>query len=155
MKRKPTYLTISGVEKLRNELNELTTVRRPELARRLRTAIQMGDLSENADYITTKEEQAFLEGKILEIEEMLRSAVVISEHLDLQEVSIGATVTIVANGAPPEKYTLVGPAEADPASGRISHESPIGQALLGKSVGETVIATTPSGQMKLKIVSIT
>lgn len=154
MKRKPTYLTISGVERLRNELHELTTVRRPELARRLRTAIQMGDLSENADYITTKEEQAFLEGKILEIEEMLRSAVVISEHLDRQEVSIGATVTIVENGAQPEKYTLVGPPEADPASGLISHESPIGQALLGKSVGETVIANTPSGQMKLKIVSI-
>ena len=155
MKRKPTYLTISGVERLRTELNELTTVRRPELARRLRTAIQMGDLSENADYITTKEEQAFLEGKILEIEEMLRSAVIISEHLDRQDISIGATFTIVENNASPEKYTLVGPAEADPANGRISHESPIGQALLGKSVGETVIVNTPSGQMSLKIVSIT
>ena len=155
MKTKPTYLTISGIERLRTQLNELTTVRRPELARRLRTAIQMGDLSENADYITTKEEQAFLEGKILEIEEMLRSAVVISENPDLHEVSIGATVTIIEDSAPPEKYTLVGPAEANPARGRISHESPIGQALLGKRVGDTAIAKTPSGDMKLKIVSIT
>ena len=155
MKTKPTYLTISGVERLRDELNELITVRRPDLARRLRAAIQMGDLSENADYIATKEEQAFAEGKILELEEMLRSAVIISENTDRHKVSIGATVTIVENSGSPEKYTLVGPAEADPASGRISHESPIGQALLGKSIGDTVIAHTPSGQMKLKIISIT
>lgn len=155
MKKKPTYLTASGVEISRRELDHLTTVRRPDIALRLRAAIQMGDLSENADYITTKEEQAFVEGRILELEEMLGSAVIITQHTDRNEVYIGATVTIVADGAAPEEYTLVGPAEADPGSGHISHESPIGQALLGKRIGDIAIAHTPAGQLTLEIVSIT
>ena len=154
MRKKPTYLTASGVEHLRSELDELTSARRAELARRLRAAIQMGDLSENADYITAKEEQAFVEGRILELEEMLRSAVIITEHAEGQDVAIGATVTIVADGSAPEQYTLVGPTEADPASGRISHESPIGRALLGKRKGDTAIADTPAGQLTFEIVSI-
>jgi transcription elongation factor GreA len=155
MKKTPTYLTESGIETLRTELDHLITVRRPDLALRLRAAIQMGDLSENADYITTKEEQAFLEGRILELEEMLASAVIITQHTNRNEVSIGATVTIVADGAAPEEYTLVGPAEADPGSGHISHESPIGQALLGKRVGDVVFAQTPAGELTLELVSIT
>lgn len=154
MRKKPTYLTPSGVEVLRDELTELTTVRRENLARRLRTAIQMGDLSENADYITAKEEQAFVEGRILELEEMLRSAAIITPPTDAREVSLGSTVTIVENGCAPEEYTLVGPAEADPSSGLISHESPIGQALLGKQAGDTAIAHTPAGDLALDIVRI-
>ena len=154
MGKTPTYLTAAGAEKLRSELDELTSARRAELARRLRAAIQMGDLSENADYITAKEEQAFVEGRILELEEMLRSAVIITEHAEGQDVAIGATVTIVADGSAPEQYTLVGPTEADPASGRISHESPIGRALLGKRKGDTAIADTPAGQLTFEIVSI-
>ncbi len=154
MQKHPTYLTESGVEKLDRELDELTSRHRPELARRMRAAIQMGDLSENADYIAAKEEQAFLEGRILELEEMLHSAVLITERSDGQEVSIGATVTIAEDGSTPEQYTLVGPAEADPASGRISHESPIGQALLGKRTGDTAIVDTPGGMLTFEIVSI-
>ena len=154
MGKTPTYLTAAGAEKLRSELDELTSARRAELARRLRAAIQMGDLSENADYITAKEEQAFIEGRILELEEMLRSAVIITELAEGQEVIVGATVTIVVDGSTPEQYTLVGPAEADPASGRISHESPIGQAMLGKRKGDTAIADTPAGQLTFEIVSI-
>ena len=154
MKNKPTYLTAVGMETLRGELDELTSERRLELAQRLRAAIQMGDLSENADYITAKEEQAFIEGRILELEEMLRSAVIITELAEGQEVIVGATVTIVVDGSTPEQYTLVGPTEADPASGRISHESPIGRALLGKRKGDTAIADTPAGQLTFEIVSI-
>ena len=154
MKNKPTYLTKSGVEKLRRELHALTKVRRPELAVRLRAAIQMGDLSENADYITAKEEQAFVEGKILELEEMLRSALIINTQANRDEVSIGVTVTIVEGGGDPEKYTLVGPAEADPSRGRISHESPIGQSLMGKRIGQTTIAHTPAGNLFFEILDI-
>jgi len=154
MKNKPTYLTVSGAETLHVELEKLTTVSRPDLALRLRAAIQMGDLSENADYITTKEEQAFVEGRILEVKEMLRSAVIIKEHPDTQEVSIGTTVTIIHDGGIREVYSLVGPAEADPSRGRISHESPIGQALLGKRIGETATAHTPAGDLTVEIVRI-
>ena len=155
MKNKPTYLTQSGIDKLSHELHTLTTVHRPELAARLRAAIQMGDLSENADYITAKEEQAFLEGRILELQEMLSSAVIINTQSNKEEVSIGATVTIVEGDNSPEKYTLVGPAEADPIRGRISHESPLGKALLGKRIGESTTAHTPAGDLSYKIIDIT
>ena len=102
MKKKPTYLTQSGVDKLSHELHMLTTVQRPELAARLRAAIQMGDLSEHADYITAKEEQAFLEGRILELQEMLSGAVIIDTQTNNEEVLIGATVTIAEGDSPPE-----------------------------------------------------
>ena len=155
MKNQPTYLTAAGAETLQLELEKLTTVTRPDISVRLRAAIQMGDLKENADYITTKEEQAFVEGRILELEEMLRTSVIITEHNNTQEVSIGSTVTIIQDEGSREVYTLVGPAEAEPARGRISHESPIGQALLGKQPGETVTAHTPIGDLTLEVVSIT
>ncbi len=115
----------------------------------------MGDLSENADYITAKEEQAFVEGRILELKDMLRSVEIITEHTDGQEISIGATVTIAEEGSPPQQFTLVGPAEANPGKGRISHQSPIGKSLLGKHTGDTAIAHTPAGILTLKIISIT
>lgn len=154
MKKKPTYLTQSGVDKLTHELHTLTTLRRPELAARLRAAIQMGDLSENADYITAKEEQAFLEGRILELQEMLAGAVLINTQRNNDEVSIGATVTIAEGDSDPEEYTLVGPAEADPGSGLISHESPLGKALVGKRIGESTTAHTPAGDLFFEIIDI-
>ena len=149
-----TYLTDVGIQKLTDELTELTEKQRPELAKRLREAIKMGDLSENADYIAAKEDQAFIEGRILELQEMLRSSVLISDQTNKQEVAIGSTVIISEEPGIDEQYILVGPAEADPTAGMISHESPIGQAIIGKSVGDTVQVDTPGGTSTFKIIRL-
>ena len=147
------HLTEEGIENLRVELVELQGPKRDELARRLREAIQQGDLSENADYSATKEEQAFVEGRIQEIEAILGSAVVIeNKHSDV--IDIGSRVTIQEKGFDPETYHLVGPQEAKPTEGRISHESPIGSAIIGHKAGDTVKAETPGGEMKLKILKV-
>src|SRR6185503_6911839 len=135
------YLTPEGAAKLKAELTELTGPRREELSRRLRSAIQMGDLSENADYHKAKEDQAFLEGRIQEIEAVLRSAVII-EKTNGDTVSVGSHVTVQEENYDPEKYYLVGAKEADPRNGKISNESPIGQALMGHKAGDTVEAET-------------
>ncbi|HIE39126.1 MAG TPA: transcription elongation factor GreA, partial [Anaerolineae bacterium] len=121
----------------------------------LRRAIQQGDLSENADYITAKEEQGFLEGRIREIQTMLRNAVVIEEHEPTGEVRLGSRVTVVEEGGQdPEVFHLVGPAEADPGNSRISYESPLGQALLGRRVGEVVKVEAPAGEILFRITAI-
>ena len=147
------YLTPEGADKLKAELKELTGPRREELAQRLRSAIQMGDLSENADYHKAKEDQAFLEGRIQEIEFLLRNVVII-EKTKGDVVTVGSTVTVQEDNNDPETYYLVGAKEADPRNGRISNESPIGNALMGHKVGEIVEAMTPSGKMKFKILKI-
>src|SRR5688572_19894059 len=149
-----TYLTPEGEAKLKAELTELTGRRREELAQRLRSAIQMGDLSENADYHKAKEDQAFLEGRIQEIEAILHNSVLIEETTNKDVVAIGAHVTIQEAEGPPETYHLVGPTEADPRSGKISHESPIGRALMDKRVGDTAQAETPGGKISFKILKI-
>ena len=147
------YLTPEGAEKLRAELKELTGRRREELSQRLRAAIQMGDLSENADYHKAKEDQAFLEGRIQEIEAVLRTAVVVEKtHSDV--VTIGSTVTVQEDNFDPETYYVVGAKEADPRKGKISNESPIGRALMDHKVGDEVEAETPSGKIKFKILKI-
>ncbi len=148
------YLTPEGAQRLQEELEHLKTVKRQELARRLREAIQMGDLSENADYIAAKEEQGFLEGRIQELESLLRKAIIIENDGHKDEVDLGATVTIQEDGLPPETYTIVGATEANPAQGRISHESPMGKALLGHRVGEEVEVETPNGKYKVKILEV-
>jgi transcription elongation factor GreA len=149
------YLTAAGAEKLREELAELTGPRRTDLAKRLRAAIQQGDLSENADYIATKEEQAFLEGRIQEIEAILKIAVIIDDrNRNSDIVEVGARVTIQEEEYPQETYRLVGSNEADSREGRISHESPFGRALMGHKVGDIVIAETPSGSVHIKILKI-
>ncbi len=150
----PTYLTPEGAAKLKQELEELKGPRRQELSRRLRSAIQMGDLSENADYHKAKEDQGFLEGRIQEIEYLLRNAVIIESSARRDIVSIGSHVTIQEGDGPDETYHVVGAKEADPRNGRISNESPIGSALMGHRVGETVEANTPGGKMKFKILKI-
>ena len=148
-----TYLTPEGEAKLKTELAELTGRRREELAQRLRSAIQMGDLSENADYHKAKEDQAFLEGRIQEIEAALRSAVIIEKtHSDI--VTVGSSVTIQEEDFPPETYHLVGAKEADPRNGKISNESPIGRALMDHKVGDVVETETPSGKIAFKILKI-
>ena len=150
----PTYLTSEGAARLKAELEELTSSKRTELAARLRAAIQMGDLSENADYIKAKEDQGFLEGRIQELEYLLSNAIIIEEKNHKDVVAIGSRVTIQEEDFPEETYHLVGPTEADPAKGKISHESPIGQALIDHKVGETVEAETPGGVLKFKILKI-
>jgi len=149
------YLTYEGAQNLRAELERLKGPEREELAKRLRSAIQMGDLSENADYHAAKEYQAFLEGKIQELEYVLKNAVIIEElQSDGSVVSVGRKITIQEDDYPPETYFIVGAKEADPKNGRISNESPFGRALLGGKEGEVKIAETPGGQVSLKIIKI-
>jgi transcription elongation factor GreA len=149
-----TYLTPEGKEKLKAELEELVNVKRIELAKRLRDAIQQGDLSENADYHSAKEDQAFLEGRILELQEALRSAVIIENVISSGTVQMGSKVTVQELGEEPETFVLVGAKEASPREGKISNESPIGRALLGKHVGDNIEATTPAGTIQFKILDI-
>ena len=153
MSHQPTYLTPEGEKKLRAELAELTGPRREELARRLRSAIQMGDLSENADYHKAKEDQAFLEGRIQEIEAVLRTAVIV-EKTSSDAVMVGCKVTVQEDTFEPEVYHLVGAKEADPRQGKISNESPIGRALMDHKVGDVVEAETPGGKIRFKILKI-
>ena len=149
----PTYLTPEGETRLRAELAELTGPRREELAQRLRAAIQMGDLSENADYHKAKEDQGFLEGRIQEIEAILRMAVII-EKKQSDVVTVGSHVTVQEADFDPETYYLVGAKEADPRNGKISNESPIGKALMDHKAGDVVEAETPGGRIKFKILKI-
>ena len=132
-----SYLTAEGAERLKEELSYLKGPSREALSKRLRSAIEQGDLSENADYISAKEEQGFLEGRIQELEQIL------SDHITIQE-----------DEYEPETFHMVGPKEADPGKFRISHESPIGKALLGHKVGDIVSAETPNGSIRLKIIKI-
>jgi transcription elongation factor GreA len=149
------YLTAEGAERLKNELEYLKGPAREQLAQRLRAAIQMGDLSENADYISAKEEQGFLEGRIQELTQILNNVQIIDEKKPSRGiVDIGSHVTIQEDDFDPEMYYIVGPKEADPANARISHESPIGRALIGHRVGDTVTADTPNGAIRFKIVKI-
>jgi len=148
-----TYLTPEGEAKLKAELAELTGPKREELSQRLRSAIQMGDLSENADYHKAKEDQGFLEGRIQEIEAALRTAVII-EKKQGDMVNVGSNVTVQEGDIDPETYYIVGAKEADPRNGRISNESPIGSALMNHKVGDVVEAETPGGKIKFKILKV-
>lgn len=149
------HLTPEGIARLEEELAHLVHVRRPELTERLRKAIQQGDLWENADYMTAKEEQAFLEGRIQQIETMLRNAVVIQVNGSTGEVALGSRVAVVEEGSEePEEFFIVGPAEADPTNGRVSHESPLGRALLGRRAGDRVTVQAPSGEIVFRIVAV-
>jgi len=152
--KREVYLTPEGEARLRAELKELCGPRREDLARRLRFAVQQGDLSENADYITAKEEQAFLEGRIQELEQTLRIATVVDAGGPTGEVAVGATVVVQEEGLPPQPYQIVGVKEADPRHGKISHESPIGMALLGKRVGDLAVAQTPAGDIRMRVIEI-
>lgn len=148
------YLTKEGQKKLEEELEELTTTKRHEIAEKLQHAIAQGDLSENAEYQEAKEEQAFVEGRIREVEETLKSATIISSSAkNSSAVRIGSTVDL--ERADRKKgnatYTIVGVEEADPFEQRISHQSPLGQALLGRRTGEVVEVNTPNGTAKWKI----
>ncbi len=151
----PIYLTAEGAEKLRHELDHLVSVKRPALAERLRKAIEQGDLSENADYITAKEEQGFLEGRIKQVEVTLRRAEIIQESSPTGEVTLGSHVTVVEEGFEEEEaFRIVGVTEADPISGKVSHKSPLGSALLGRRVGDVVTIEAPRGKIDFRITAI-
>jgi transcription elongation factor GreA len=153
---KKTYLTADGARRLREELDNLKSVKRLELAERLRFAIKQGDLSENADYTAAKEEQGFLEGRILDLERTLRDIVILDESANVPGiVRLGSMVTVVEQGfSDRETFHLVGIAEADPTKGSISNESPLGVALLGKRIGDLVRVTAPGGETIFRIVAV-
>jgi len=147
------YLTPEGFQKLKQKLEHLKTVKRKEIAARIKSAKELGDLSENAEYQDAKDEQAFNEGQILEIENIIKNAVVIDKHTHNDIVQVGDTVK-VKNGSQVKNFMIVGSNEADPLSGKISNESPTGQALLGKKKGEEVEVKTPGGTVKYTILGI-
>jgi len=149
------FITQAGKQKLEQELAELEGPRRQEISRRLKSAIEMGDLSENADYISAKEDQGFLEGRIQEIKAILKNSIVVDENnTNTHEVQIGNKVILQEDDYPVEVYELVGANEADPTSGKISYESPLGSALLGKHKGDIVTVNAPGGTLRFKIVKI-
>jgi transcription elongation factor GreA len=154
MPKKDIFLTPEGAAKIEEELKHLRDVKRPELSARLRHAISMGDLSENADYIVTKEEQAFLEGKIQELEVTLREATIIENSGATNRIDLGCTVRILEDGDETLEYRIVGAVEANPREGKISNESPLGQALMGKQKGDTVVSSTPTGELEYKILDV-
>lgn len=152
-------MTLEGKTKLEKELNELKTVKRPEVVDRIKVARSFGDLSENSEYDSAKEEQGFVEGRINLIEQMLRNALIITEDDSSNVVSLGKTITFdeLIGGKRAnfeESYTIVGSAEADPIEGKISNDSPIAKALMGKHVDDVVKLTTPGGDMEVIILEI-
>ncbi len=151
------FLTKEGFQKLQEELDHLRTVKRQEVADRLHEAMEGGELIENAEYEAAKNEQAFVEGRIQELEMLLATARVIEPedgNRPEDTVAVGSTVTIQEQGFEAETYTIVGAAEANPQEGKISNESPIGRAILNREVGETVQVETPSGTYKVKILKV-
>lgn len=153
MNNKPTYLSRDGLEKLRAELEEMINVRRPEVAARIHDAKEHGDLTENAEYEDAKNEQAFVEGRIQTLEALIKNATIIDENHSNEHVAIGSTV-VVKSADGEERFTIVGSTEARPNEGRISNESPVGRALLGRKKGEKVVVRVPAGDFSYTIVKI-
>jgi transcription elongation factor GreA len=149
-----TWVSADGIARLRLEHDELTRVRRPEVIGRIRAAKELGDLKENADYTAAREEQSFLEGRIAAIEQTLRSATVIDESAAGGRVRIGSRVVVEDEDGAPATFSIVGSTEADPASGRISNVSPVGRALVGASVGETVTVVVPRGEVRYRVIAV-
>jgi transcription elongation factor GreA len=150
---KPTYISREGLEKLRAEHAQMVSVRRPEIAQRIHDAKEHGDLSENAEYEDAKNEQAFVEGRIQTLEAMIKNATLIDEHTSKDHVQIGSTVKVDGEDGK-ETFTIVGSAEAKPADGRISNESPVGRALLGRRKGDKIMVKVPAGDFSYTILDI-
>lgn len=155
MDAKGNYLTSAGEAELRSELQHLIEVRRPELAQKLKVAVAQGDLKENADYHDAKEQLGFIEGRVRQLEAILRDAVVVEAGEGNDEVRVGSTVVILEDGEDEsEEYQIVGSAEANPRQRKISLESPIGAALLGKNKGKKIKVQTPDGIIRFRIVAV-
>ena len=154
--KKQYVMTYEGVKKLENELEYLKTVKRKEVTEKIKVALGYGDLSENSEYDEAKNEQAFTEGRILQIENMLKNASVVDEsEIPAGTVAVGATVKVKDYDFDEVvEYTIVGSAEADPMNFKISNESPVGKALIGKKIGDIVEATVPDGVSKFEILDI-
>jgi transcription elongation factor GreA len=150
---KPVLLTKEGLDKLQIELDELRTVRRPEIAERIKYAKDFGDITENAEYEDAKNEQGMLEGRILTLEMMVRNAVIIEQAEVGGVVQVGSTVEVKDEDGT-VAFTIVGPAEVDVTSGRISMESPVGKALLGRRIGDRVEVQSPGGTRQLQVVAL-
>lgn len=150
---KPQYVSADGLKKLQAELEELRTTKRAEVAERIHAAMEFGDYSENSELEQAKNDQAFLEGRIMTLEQMIKNAQLIDEKTRHDIVEVGSHVTIESDGRK-EQYIIVGSAEASPAEGKISNESPVGRALQGHRAGETVRMSVPAGTIEMKIVSI-
>ena len=153
MNNKPTYISRDGLENLRKELDELISLRRPEIAQRIHDAKEHGDLSENAEYEDAKNEQAFVEGRIQTLQALIKNATIIDEHHTNDHVQIGSTVKVDGPDGK-QSFMIVGSTEARPTEGRISNESPVGRALLGRKKGETIQVQVPAGDLAYTIVSI-
>ena len=144
------FITQEGLDKIKSDLEELTKVKRPELIQRIQDAKELGDLSENADYHSAKEEQSFLEGRIIELNDLVKNAVIVKKSANNDKVTIGSQVTIKSGNAT-FQYTITGPNESDPMGGKISNESPLGQAIMDRKKDEEFTITTPNGEMQYKI----
>ena len=152
---KDVILTPEGLEKLKAELEELTTTKRREVAERIKDAREYGDISENSEYDDAKNEQAMLESRIAQLEDKLRAAQVIdASELDADVVRVGSRVSGKDEAGKTFEYTIVGSTEANPSAGRLSNESPVGKALVGRTSGETVTVQLPKGPKELRIVDI-
>jgi transcription elongation factor GreA len=156
MSEKEIILTQDGLRKLEEELEHLKSVKRREVAERIKVAIGYGDISENSEYEDAKNEQAFIEGRVITLEKMLRNARIINDdEIDTETVSIGSKVVLEdLDYGEKEEYTIVGTAESDPSQNKISNESPVGKAILGKKKGSVVEVSVPAGIIKYKIVDI-
>ncbi len=150
----PSFLTKQGFYRLQEELEYLRTTKRHEVATRLHEAMEGGELIEDAEYEAAKNEQAFVEGRIQELEILLGNARVIDETEKTDTVNVGSTVTIQEGDNPEEIYTIVGPAEASPRDGRISNESPLGRALMEKRAGDTVKVDAPAGAFTVRVLKV-
>jgi transcription elongation factor GreA len=154
MANQGTFLTPEGYQKLEEELQFLTSVRRSEVAKAIHDAKMDGDVMENAGYEEAKRQQAFVEGRIMTLQALLENAVLIRAAGSSDTVTLGSNVTLVESGWEPETYAIVGSAEADPGAGRISNESPLGKALMGHRVGDKVSFNTPNGVTQVEILEI-
>ncbi|MBX5492989.1 MAG: transcription elongation factor GreA [Chloroflexi bacterium] len=154
MPEKPIYLTREGYERLDRELQELRTVRRPEVAERIRLAKEFTDTVDNAEYDDAKQQQAFIEGRIQELERTLATAIIIDDQPATDFVRLGSHVVVEDDSGQTDEYIIVGSAEADPRHGKVSNESPLGRALLGKRVGDEIEVSAPAGSYCVRIKEI-
>ena len=156
MAEHPVPLTQDGLAKLEQELEYLKTVRRPQVAERIRQSKELASTQNNAEYDDAKNEQAFVEGRILTLEKLIQDSVLIDEEKahHASQVQIGSTVSVAVAEGKKQEFTIVGSAEADPTHGRISNESPVGRALLGKRVGDEVVVNVPKGALRYTVVKI-
>ncbi len=151
---KKYLLTQEGLLKLNEELKHLINDKRKEVIERIREAAAHGDLSENADYAQAREEQSFIEGRIMEIEDMIKNAEIITHSTQHNTVTIGSSVKVKVDGAEERSYSIVGSNEANPSEGKISNESTVGKSLLGKKMGDKVVVETPAGEKEYEITGI-